>query len=172
VDKELIYRSLNLISLCDMQRKAAQHIPAKPHPEPEITWTHIPRLDPGEYPAYSRSAKIVWDGHYKRWYCAVQFDVLSEDLAEIRAELTWFLNMGDREKPHAGRRGNYWQAWTTANGGPPPRRDRLSPRVFTRRYARVGVADTTKNFKQTTVAENMVYSVVRQIVRWESGGGR
>jgi len=143
-----------------------------PRTEPEITWTHIPRIEPGEYPAYARSAKIVWDKHYKRWYCAVQFDVLTDDLAEVRAELTLFLNMGDRERPHAGRRGNYWQAWTAANGGPPPRKDRLSPRIFTKRYARVIVGDTTKNFKQTALAESMAYSVVRKVVRWESGGER
>jgi hypothetical protein len=142
---------------------------AKPPTEPEITWTHIPRIEPGEYPAYCRSAKIAWDGHYKRWYCAVQFDVLSDDLAEVRAELTLFLNMGDSDKPHAGRRGNFWRAWTTANGGPPQRKDRLSPRVFTRRYARVSVGDTTTNFTQTPIA---AYSVVRHVVRWENGGGR
>jgi hypothetical protein len=140
--------------------------------EPEITWTHIPRIEPGDYPAYSRSARIVQDSYFKRWYCAVQFDVLSDSLGEVVAELTLFLNMGDADKPRAGRRGNYWQAWTTANGGPPQRKDRLSPRVFTRRYARVSVGDTTKNFKQELIAENMVYSVVRHIVRWESGGGR
>ena len=83
-----------------------------------------------------------------------------------------FLNMGDAAAPHAGRRGNYFQAWTTANGGPPPRRDRLSPRVFTRRYARVSVGDTAKNFKQTPIAENHAYSVVRHVVRWESGGAK
>lgn len=141
----------------------------KSEQEPEITWTHIPRIEPGVYPAYSRSARIVRDGYYKRWYCAVQFDVLSDDLAEVLAELTLFLNMGDAEKPHAGRRGNYWQAWITANGGPPQRKDRLSPRVFTRRQARVSIGDTTKNFKQAPVA---AYSVVRHVVRWETGGGR
>lgn len=140
-----------------------------PRTEPEITWTHIPRIEPGEYPAYTRSAKIVWDKHFKRWYCAVQCDVLTDDLAEVRAELTWFLNMGDRERPHAGRRGNYWLAWTTAKGGPPQRKDRLSPRVFTRRYARVSVGDTTTNFKQNSIA---AYSVVRQVIRWESGDGK
>jgi hypothetical protein len=137
--------------------------------EPEITWTHIPRIEPGVYPAYSRSARIVWDGYYKRWCCAVQFDVLTDDLAEVLAELTLFLNMGDSDKPHAGRRGNYWQAWIAANGGPPQRKDRLSPRVFTRRHARVRVGDTTQNFKQAPIAP---YSVVRSVVGWETGGGR
>jgi hypothetical protein len=137
--------------------------------EPEITWTHIPRIEPGVYPAYCRSAKLVRDGHYKRWYCAIQFDVLSDDLGEVLAELTLFLNIGDGEKPHAPRRSNYWQTWIAANGGPPQRKDRLSPRVFERRYARVSVGDTTQNFKQAPIA---AYSVVRHVVRWESGGGR
>ena len=137
--------------------------------EPEITWTHIPRLEPGVYSGYSRSARIVRDGYYKRWYCAVQFDVLSDDLTEVLAELTLFLNMGDAERPHAGRRGNYWQAWTAANGGPPSRKDRLSPRVFARRYARVSVGNTTKNFKQAVIAESCMYSVVRDVVRWDTG---
>lgn len=141
----------------------------KPQAEPQITWTYIPRIEPGEYPAYSRSAKIVRDRHYKRWYCAVQFDILSDDLTEVLAELTLFLNMGDADKPHAGRRGNFWQAWTAANGGPPQRKDRLSLRAFTHRYARVSVGDTSTNFKQTPIA---AYSVVRHVARWESGGGR
>jgi hypothetical protein len=144
----------------------------KPRTEPEITWTHTPRIEPGEYPAYSRSAKIVWDGYYRRWYCLVQFDVLSNDQVEVLARLTLFLNMGDAAAPHAGRRGNYFQTWTTANGGPPRRNDRLSPRIFTRRYAQVSVGDTAKNFKQTIIAKEKAYSVVRQIVRWDSGDGR
>lgn len=139
--------------------------------EPEITWTHAPRIEPGEYPAFSRSARVYRDGHFKRWVCAVQFDVLMNDLSAARTRLTWFLNMGDRERPHAGRRGNYWQAWLRANDGPPRRRDRLSPRVFQARYARVAVADTTRDFKQAVVTQDAAYSVVREVVRWESGAG-
>jgi hypothetical protein len=144
----------------------------KSQTEPEIAWTHIPRIEPGPYPAFSRSAKIYRDGHFKRWVCAVQFDVLTNDLGTVLAGLTWFLNMGDGDKPYAGRRGNYRQAWALANGGPPTRKDRLSPRVFVRRYARVSVADTTKDFKQARISVADAYSVIREIVQWENGGGR
>jgi len=88
--------------------KPKQPTTAKPNSEPEITWTHTPRIEPGEYPGYSRSAKVYRDGDFKRWVCAVQFDVLTDDLTGVRARLTWFLNLGDGEKPHAGRRGHYW----------------------------------------------------------------
>lgn len=143
---------------------------AKTRSEPEISWTHTARIEPGEYPAFCRSAKVYRDGHFKRWVCAVQFDVLMNDLSTVRARLTWFLNMGARERPHAGRRGNYWQAWIQANGGSPLRKDRLSPKVFQCRFARVAVEDTTKDFKQGTVMQDGVYSVVRRVVRWESRG--
>jgi hypothetical protein len=144
---------------------------AKPHTEPDITWTHTPRIEPGEYPAFSRSAKVYRDGQFKRWVCAVQFDVLAHDLVEVLARLTWFLNLGNGDAPHATRRKNYWQAWTQANGGPPKRKDRLSPRVFVRRHAHVTVGDTTKDFKQAAVTEDGAYSVIRKVGRWETGRG-
>lgn len=140
-----------------------------PHTEPEITWNHAPRIDPGEYRAFSRSAKVYRDPQFKRWVCAVHFDVLSENLLRVRARLTWFLNMGEDEKPYAGRRGLYWRAWVIANGGQPTRSDRLSPRVFTNRYAVVWVGDTTKDFKQSAITTDAAYSVIRNVLRWENG---
>jgi hypothetical protein len=136
--------------------------------EPEITWTHVPRVEPGIYPAMSRSAKVYRDGTFQRWVCAVQFDVLEGDLVGVQARLTWFLNMGAGEKPHAGRRGHFWCAWVIANGATPQRRDRLSPRVFLGRQAQVLVGDTTKDFKQVRIESNNAYSVVRNVTRWES----
>ena len=142
----------------------------KPNHDPEIGWNYTPRISPGEYPAYSRATKVYRDPLFQRWVCSVQFDVLSADLASVRARLTWFLNMGDAEKPFAGRRSLYWGAWIIANGGGPKRSDRLSPRVFVNRYATVLVGDTTKDFKQSSVGEGAAYSVVRNVLRWENGG--
>lgn len=130
----------------------------------------LPRIEPGEYPAFSRSAAVYSDGLYQRWVCAVQFDILSDSLIETIARLTWYLNMGNRDKPHAGRRGKYWAAWIKANDGPPKRNDRLSPRVFERRYAVVRVDDTTKTHRQDPTDEQNCYSVVRDVVRWEQIG--
>src|ERR1039458_7306860 len=97
---------------------------AKRRVEPEITWSFTPRLQPGEYSAYCRSAKIYRDSQFKRWVCAVQFDVLDKS-DEVLARLTWYLNLGSGDRPHATRRKNYWQAWILANGGQPQRKDRL-----------------------------------------------
>jgi hypothetical protein len=136
--------------------------------ESKIDWTFTPRLEPGEYPAYSRSARVYYDRQFKRHICAVQFDVLNSLLIDTVAKLTWYLNLGTRGRPHAGRRSNYWTAWVTANGGAPRRNDRLSPQVFLHRHATVLVADTTKDHQQNSVAEG--YSVIREVLRWETGG--
>ncbi len=137
--------------------------------EPEIGWTYTPRMTPGDYPAYSRATKIYLDPLFKRWVCSVQFDVLTPDLGSVLGRLTWFLNMGDAEKPHAGRRSFYWGAWVIANGSGPKRSDRLSPRVFVNRHAVVLVGDTAKDFKQSSVGEDLAYSVIRNVLRWETG---
>jgi hypothetical protein len=137
--------------------------------QPEIGWTPADRIAPGEYPAYSRSAKVYRYPQFKRWVCAVQFDVLDETLTKRLARVTWFLSLGSRDKPHVGRMSQYWRAWITANGRPPARRDRLSPQVFVRRHARVIVGDTKKNFRQQRVNPLEAYSVIRSIVNWQTG---
>jgi hypothetical protein len=138
--------------------------------EPEISWRHCDRIEPGTYPAYSRSARVYRDGYFKRWVCAVQFDILNETLTEVLARLTWYLSLGSGTQPHAGRRGKYWAAWVKANGGPPKRIDRLSTRVFVKRQAIVPVGCTTKNHLQIAVTAEEGYSVVREVLSWETGG--
>lgn len=142
---------------------------AKRRVEPEIVWDYAARLEPGTYRAYCRAAKIYRDGQFKRWVCAVQFDILNENLNKKLGRLTWFLNLGSDDKPHSTRRSNYWNAWVAANGGQPKRKDRLSPRVFTKRYARVKVSDTTKNFRQDNISTEHAYSVIRDVLQWETG---
>jgi hypothetical protein len=136
---------------------------------PDISWVFIPRIQPGDYPAFSRTAAIYRDRQFKRWVCAVQFDVLDSSLINALARLTWYLNLGSRDKPHAGRRGNYWMAWVRANGGPPKRHDRMSPRVFEGRHAVVRVEDTGKTHQQKVVTAEECYSVVREVVEWQTG---
>ena len=136
--------------------------------EPEISWRYCARIEPGEYRARSRSATVYVDGYFHRWVCAVQFDVLNDWLIDVIARLTWYLNLGSRDRPRAGRRSDYWQAWLSANNGPPKRRDRLSPQVFVGRHARVLVEDTQRDFKGITNAES-AYSVIRKVLEWETG---
>lgn len=144
---------------------------AKRKAEPEVAFRFVPRLEPGMYRAYCRSAKIYRDRAFQRWVAALQFDVLAEKGEEVLGRLTWFLNLGSREKPNASRRSRYWAAWVQANGGPPQRRDRLSPRVFSRRIALVEIGDTTKDAKQMPVIGEGAYSVVRDVKEWQTGSG-
>ena len=131
-----------------------------PRSEPAIQWRDYDRIEPGVYPAYCRWAKIYRDPGFKRWTCLILFEVLSNDLMRVLATVPFWVNLGARDKPHAGRRMRYFKEWARANGEPPPRGDRLSPRVFTRRMAHIEVGDTDGEAP---------YSVVRKITSWETG---
>jgi len=125
----------------------------------EIEFNHYPRIAPGEYHAYCKGGKHYYDPGFKRWTCLLHWEVLSPNLMRLAFVPQW-LALGSGEKPRASRRGKYFPEWVRANGGPPSRRDRLSPTVFARRMARVEVGDTEGPAP---------YSVVRRIIEWESG---
>ena len=122
---------------------------------------------PGEYVGYCRSTSVYLDKQFRRWVCAVQFDVFDELGISILARLTWYLSLGSKRKPAASRRGNYWPAWIRANGAPPKRTDRMSPKVFEQRYAVVVVADTTKTHKAGSIDPDLSYSVIREVIEWK-----
>jgi hypothetical protein len=131
-----------------------------PRGETEIQWRDYDRIEPGVYPAYCRWAKHYRDPGFKRWTCLLRFDVLSDDLIRVVARVPFWMNLGEREKPHAGRRKRYFREWVRANGEPPARSDRLSPKVFTARMTRIEIGDTKGDAP---------YSVVREILSWETG---
>jgi len=128
--------------------------------QPEIEWRYYDRLSPGVYPAYCVCAKRYRDPGFKRWTCLLRFDVLSKDRVSVIARVPWWINLGSRQEPFASRRSRYFSEWIVANGGPPLRGDRLSPRVFQHRMATVEIGDTVGQAP---------YSVVRKIVVWETG---
>jgi hypothetical protein len=126
-----------------------------------IEWANYPQIPPGEYSAYCTWAGKYHDPVFKRWTCLLRFDVLRDNRIDIVARVPMWLSLGSGEKPRASRRGSYLKEWVEANGGPPVRGDRLSPQVFVHRIARVEVGDTMKG--------PVPYSVVKKIVRWETG---
>jgi hypothetical protein len=93
----------------------------------------------------------------------MKFDVLADDLTTVIATVPYWLSLGCRDTPHASKRSKYLREWVRANGAPPTRGDRLSPRVFVRRIARVEIGDTDPE------KSPVPYSVVKKIVRWETG---
>ena len=137
--------------------------PRKHRAEPDIEWQEYPLIEAREYPAYCRWAKCYRDRGFRRWTCLLRWEVLSDDLLRVIATVPQWLPLGDGGKPTASRRGKYLPEWVSANGGPPTRGDRVSPRVFTRRMARVEVGDTDPE------KSPVPYSVVRRIVSWETG---
>jgi hypothetical protein len=137
---------------------------------PVIEWAYRPRIPPGEYPAISRKASIYRDKQFKRWVCAVQFDIVDSQAMNTIARLTWFLNLGQRVKAHAGRRTKFWAAWIRANGEPPKRADRLSVSIFSGRSAIVRVDDTSKTHDCGRIESEQAYSVVRDVIEWQTGG--
>lgn len=127
---------------------------------PAIEWKEYPRISPGEYRAYSRWGKHYRDPGFHRWLCQLRWDVYTDDLSRLVASVPQFFPLGNGDKPNASRRGKYLPEWVRANGGPPVRGDRLSPKVFLRRFALVEVGDTEGPAP---------YSVVKRIVSWETG---
>jgi hypothetical protein len=128
--------------------------------EPDVELSHAGVLiAPGQYPAYCRSIRTYRDGGFKRWTKLLKFDIFNEQL-EVIADLPMWFNLGSGPNPKVSRRGNFLAAWVKANGGPPERMDRLSNNVFTGRICRVRVGPTVGHFPQ---------SVVREILRWETG---
>jgi hypothetical protein len=110
--------------------------------EPEIEWREYPLIQSREYPAYCKSAQRYRDPQFKRWTCLLRWDVLTDDLLTVIATVPQWFPLGSGENPSASCRGVYLKEWVRANGGPPKRGDRVPPRVFTRRMARVEVGDT------------------------------
>ncbi len=129
--------------------------------EPDIQWRDYDRIEPGIYAAYCRWAKQYRDPAFHRWTCLLRFDVFRENRIEVVAQVPLWLSLGKGERPQASRRSKYLKEWVRANCGPPVRGDRLSPKVFVHRMARIEVGDTTNG--------PVPYSVVKKIVCWETG---
>ena len=126
-----------------------------------VDWKTYLRIDPGEYTAFCTWAKRYRDPGMRRWTCLLRWDVLSDDLLQtIAHSVPMWISLGDGDRPMASRRGKYLPVWVHAHGGPPAPGDRLSPNIFVRRIARVEIGDTNSPAP---------YSVVRNIIRWETG---
>jgi hypothetical protein len=150
------------------KKKVRSGPPAK-DAEPAILWRHAERFEPGVYRGYVRSTHTYWDRVFKRWVCLLQIDLFTDDLSEQLGRATCFYNLGPAKQPRAGRRSKFWAAWVRANGGPPKRYERVLPQIFVRRFAKVIVGDTMRDFEQRAVRPDAAYSVVREILEWETG---
>ena len=76
---------------------------AKRRAEPEVTFTMRRELRRGCTPRTAASETFISKVH-RRHVAAIQFDVLSENGDEVLCRLTWFLNLGNKDKPNASRK--------------------------------------------------------------------
>lgn len=138
--------------------------------EPQIVCSdNRPRIEPGEYRAFCRAAKLYFDKALARWIVMDSFDVLADNLLDVIAKrVPLFFNLGNGEYPKAGRRSLFYYAWCLANGAPPARSDRMPLSVFVNRMARVLVRDTRRCLQNDKRAV-APYSVIARVLEWETG---
>ena len=98
---------------------------------------------------------------FSRWSLLVEFELL-DDGARVCA----FYNFGsNREGPVTMRRGNYFKAWTLANGELPRKGQLMSPDVFLEgQIFTVEVKDSRNDPADTEKADAEVYSKVTAIL--------
>ena len=153
-----------MASSCGRKGTLSRRTRRKAATEPEIHWREYPLIEAREYSAYCRWAKIYRDPGFHRWTCLMKWDVLADELVTVIATVPYWLSIGSKDKPHASKRSKYLHVWVRANGAPPTRGDRLSPRIFVGRISRVEIGDTDPQ------KSPVPYSVVKRIVQWETGG--
>lgn len=114
----------------------------------------------GKYEAQCTDVKIYRDPQFHRWMARLSFGIVPGG-----RPVMMFLNLGTGEKPEAGRRSNYFHAWTIANDAVPKKRQRLSPNVFVGKIFEVEIGDVKKRHDGRDHPECAVYSVIKEIVR-------
>lgn len=123
-----------------------------------------PFVKPGIYDAECYRYVIYTDPQFKRAVCMLKFRLTLEGV-----EMVHFLNLGDNEHPHPGRRSLYRCAWIVATGNQPRKSQVMSPRVFTQKLYEVEVGSPSKRWDGTERSPGERYSVVKRIIRriWE-----
>jgi hypothetical protein len=119
--------------------------------EPQITYDDYPRIEPGEYRAYCRTARIYFDPGFRKWMCLLRWDVLDPEGTRTLARIAKWLYIG--RKQHCTRRSQFWREYLRANGGPPERKDRLRSTVFAR--SRTGEGHQTTSYAERRTATTL-----------------
>lgn len=131
-------------------------------PVPIWTGADYARVPEGRYQAIAvRHQGPDWTRKFQRWSMLVEFELL-DDGARVCA----FYNFGnDRNAAQVLRRGNYFKAWTLANGEMPRKGQPMSPDVFLDgQVYTVEVRDNRRDAAEKEKADAEIYSVVSEII--------
>jgi hypothetical protein len=128
--------------------------------EPICEDAPYPRYKPGTYEGRCVSAKRYRDPRFKRLILKLEFRILPDC-----RPIVGFLNLGNGDKPKAGRGSEYRRAWTIANGDAPRKSETMTKRVFEGKVFSVRVGDTTKKHDGREHLPGEVYSTVKEILK-------
>jgi hypothetical protein len=105
-----------------------------------------------------------WIRAFGRWSLLVEFELLDSGLP-----VCVFFNLGsDRSAFKIGRKGNYFKAWTLANGELPRKGQAMSPDVFFEgQVFAVEVRDRSRNAADEEKSDAEIYSAISEIVAVE-----
>jgi hypothetical protein len=124
------------------------------------------RVPEGRYQAVAiRSQGPEWIRRFARWSMLVEFELLDDG-----SRVCGFYNFGnDRAGWKIARGGNYFKAWTLANGELPCKGQAMSPEIFMEgQVFTVEVKDSRRNADETEKADPEMYSKVVGIISVDS----
>ncbi len=148
---------------------------AQPHQSDDGKWPEAPSPEqppPGTCTVAYRRARIV--ERFNRMVAELTFEIA--DPGKWTGELVTMYCALPKSGP-APRQSKFYQQWTLANGKPPNRRDRMSPRVFAGYWiARLGrtkqvMTQTDEGYERRALAEGEAgETVVEQLLERSAGG--
>jgi hypothetical protein len=128
-------------------------------PDPICCADIYPRYPPGEYQVLCLTATTYQDPRFRCWKCRLECQFLTE-----REKVSGFLNLGDGQKPNAGRGSEYRRVWVMANGAQPRRRQVLSKRIFIGKVFRVLIDDTRRKHDGREHIPAERYSTIKEFL--------
>jgi hypothetical protein len=138
----------------------------------DIDFDLYDRLEPGEYLAYCREALVDFN-RYRRWCVFLGWDVYDDNWTKIGTAKRWLTLSTRNGKAKSGRGTLFYQWWVQAHGGHPPERgDRMNPRIFKDRMARVLIGDSNPQPARKGKPAPKYwtpYSQVSEVLSWETG---
>jgi hypothetical protein len=135
--------------------------PESSEPEIQRGGRDYVRIQPGIYTGRCQRTRTYRDPIFRHWTCLLVFNLFEPTSGDTIANgiPIWYA-LGQGEHPLASRRGKYFPAWILANDGrAPQRQDRMPPKIFVGRVAKVRVSDTKGPAP---------YSKVAAILCWET----
>ena len=126
-----------------------------------------PRIQPGKYEAICYEAKLgtSW-GRAPRMF--LRFRIYGGRCDGTELFMACTCNLTSKKMSH---RHKYYQQWTIANGSPPRKNQRLSPKVFLNRMFQVLVRDTSRRFpNKEPYPDCLQYSVIETLIEPMTGG--